>query len=321
MSTLTSRTWISIALAAFAIAGATIVVAAEEPAKTETGAAKPASNPLHLTAEQRDRAGIKLARPEAQTLAPEVEAYGRVLDPTPYAALVAEAATARAALTASEKELERVQKLFAAGGNASAQSVEAAEAAAARDRAAWASADIRLVAGWGSKLARVDLGTLRETLTRGAALVRIDLLPGVTAAAAPERARIALLGAEEQYDVEVLGPAPVADAQVQGLSFLAWLRGHSLPAGAALRVTLPGSGEAAPALLVPRTAIVYHEGSAWLYVLGRDDTFSRERVTLGRSVGDRIVVASGVEADAQVAISGGQQLLSAELQAGGAGEE
>ena len=45
-------------------------------------------------------------------------AFGRVLDATPLVTLVAELATARAASAASEKEMERAKKLFAAGGNA-----------------------------------------------------------------------------------------------------------------------------------------------------------------------------------------------------------
>jgi hypothetical protein len=74
-------------------------------------------------------------------------------------------------------------------------------------------------------------------------------------------------------------------------------------------------------LVVPRTAVVYHMGSAWIYVLGEEDTFERKIVTLGRTVGDKIVIVTGVEADEQVAATGAGQLLSAELQAGGAPDE
>ena len=277
-----------------------------------------AANPLRLAPAKRQAAGIVVAKPQAVELAPEVEAFGRVLDPTPFVALVAEEATARAAVTASEKELERVKKLYAAGGNASAQAVETAEAAAARDRAALASAQIRLLAGWGQTLAaHANLNEVRENLERGAALVRIDLLPGAKAAADFRKARIAVLGSDEQYDVAVLGPAPIADPQVQGPSYLALLHGHSLPSGAALHVMVPGAGDAAKVLLVPQSAIVYQQGNAWVYVLGKNDTFAREFVTLGRTIGDNVVVSKGVDADDQVATTGAQQLLSAELGAGG----
>lgn len=299
--------------------------ATERAAAPETVGAKPeaaASNPLQMVAAKRAAAGITVAAPKSITLAPEVQAFGRVLDPTPYVALVAEEATARASLAASEKELERAQKLYASGGNASAQAVETAQAAALRDRAAVESAQVRLLAGWGPTLAQhADLAAIREVLVKGAALIRIDLLPGVTPAASFKTAQVSPLGSNETYDVAVVGPAPVADPQVQGASYLALLHGHSLPAGASLQVRLPGPGTAAPALVVPHDAIVYHEGSAWLFVLGEHDTFERKLVTVGRAVDDGIVVGKGIEADDQVAVTGAQQLLSAQLETGSAPDE
>jgi hypothetical protein len=56
-------------------------------------------------------------------------------------------------------------------------------------------------------------------------------------------------------------------------------------------------------------------------VLGEEDTFFRRLVTLARSTPDGVVIAEGLAEDEQVAIAGAQQLLSAELQAGGAAEE
>lgn len=302
-----------------AACGLRLAAADAEAAADKPGKPAEAENPLHLDAVKRATAGITVAAPRQVRLTPEIEAYGRVLDPTPYVALVAEEATARAALSASEKELDRVKKLFAAGGNASAQAVETAEAAAVRDRAALMSAHVRLLAGWGRVLAEhADIQVLQQTLAEGAALIRIDLLPGSTAAENPTTARVALLGSkDEALSVDILGPAPVADPQVQGPSFLALLRGHSLPAGASLRVTLAAPGQPADVLVVPRAAVVYHEGSAWVYVLGEKDLFQRRLVTLGRAVDEAIVVEQGVAAGDQVATAGAQQLLSAELQAGG----
>ena len=90
-----------------------------EPATAEAAAAapaeKPKESPLHVPAAKREAAGIKLAKPAETTLAPEVIAFGRVLDATPLVTVVAELATARATSAASEKDSERVRKLFAAG--------------------------------------------------------------------------------------------------------------------------------------------------------------------------------------------------------------
>ena len=297
-----------------------------EPAKAEAVAAagekpKEKENPLHLNAAKRAAAGIVLAKPAATTIAPEVNAFGRVLDPAPFVALVAELESAKTSLLASQKAAERAKELFKAGGNASAQSVELAEAAATRDRVAVLSARSRLLAGWGRSLADTGAEKIIAGLEAGAALVRLDLLPGDVPAVDLKKASIGLLGGTEVIEAEILGAAPVADPQLQGASFFAFVGGRALPSGAALRATLAGPGEAAGALVVPRSAVVYHQGSAWVFVLGEEDTFERKLVTPGRSVGDGVVIAGGVDAGDQLVTTGAAQLLSAELQAGGAPSE
>lgn len=309
-------------------AGATWVAlpraATAEPAKAEAAAPaeKPKENPLHLNAAKRAATGVTLAKPTSATLAPEVNAFGRVLDPSPLIALVAEFETAQAALVASEKDAARVQQLFDAGTNASAQVLEAAAATAARDRAAVASARARLIAGWGRRLAGATaLKSIVTEFESGAALVRIDVLPGDLPAADLKKAAVGLVGGTEMVDADILGAAPVADSQLQGASFLAFVRGRTLPIGATLRATLAGPGAPEKTLVVPRSAVVYYQGSAWIYVLGEEDTFERKIVTLGRTAGDGVVIASGVEEGDQVVTTGAAQLLSAELQAGGAAGE
>jgi hypothetical protein len=289
-----------------------------EAAKPEE---KPKENPLQIPPEKRAAAGITLKKPAEISLTPEIRAYGRALDPAPLATLVAEQETARTALSVSEKELGRVKKLFDAGGNATAQALETAEAAVLRDRAALASTRARLLAAWGPALSAVaDLRFITEALEQGRSWIRIDLLPGESAANA-KHARVGLLGSKEFFDAEILGPAPAADPQIQGASFLAIVREHAFPPGAALQGMLAGVGEAQAALTVPRSAVVYHQGSAWIYVLGEDNIFERKIVTVGRTLGNDVALLSGVEADEQVVVTGAQQVLAAELQAGGAPEE
>lgn len=293
---------------------------AAETAKAE--AAKPPEkekeNPLRLNAAKRTAAGITLAKAAEAALTSEVAAFGRVLDATSMVALGAEAETARVAAVASEKELDRAKKLFAAGGNTSAQMVDSAEANAARDRTAVASAQARLATTWGRDVTK-NFSAINQALAEGASLARLDVLPGDPVGAAPKTAHLSLAGSTDVFEAEILGPSPVADPQVQGASFLVLLRGHPLPAGAALRGTLPGTGAAGQAFVVPRGAIVYHQGSAWIFVLGEEDTFERKLVSLGRAMGDdSVAVTQGVDAAEQIVTTGAQQLLAAELQAGGA---
>lgn len=293
-----------------------------KPAAAEAEAAEPpAPNPTKFSAAKRAAAGITLAKPTSVTLAPEVKGFGRVLDPTPFLALIAERDSAAATYEGTAKALDRVKKLYADQTNVSAQAVEAAEAAEAKDRAALTSARMRLSTSWGHELAGTSSGPIVEAIEKGGALVRLDILPGDAPAALPKSATVALLGSNEVYPAEIIGSAPTTDPQMQGSSYIAIVRDHSLPTGAALRVTVTGSGESEKALTIPRAAVVYHQGSPWVYVLGEEDTFFRRLVALGRTTPEGVVVTEGLTEDDQVAVTGPQQLLSAELQAGGAAEE
>src|SRR5207249_10042250 len=62
---------------------------------------------LKLDKEAQLRAGLKTAPLAAAQAKPEVQGYGRVLDPAPLAALLVEAASAKAALDASTRSEER----------------------------------------------------------------------------------------------------------------------------------------------------------------------------------------------------------------------
>lgn len=266
--------------------------------------------------------GLTTASPETTTVAPEVKGYGRVLDPAPVIALVAELETARAALGASEKEFARAQNLFAAGANASAQSVENAEAAVQRDRTALASARGRLVASVGRDFAAsTDLARLLAALDAGNALARIDVPVGDTPAEAPKTIRVGLLAGGEMFDAPVIGKAPTADPQVQGAAFLVLLRDHAPPSGAALRASVPAPGEPKPSLVLPRGAFVRHEGGVFIYVQTDQGGFERRVVTLGPALTSGLVVATGVEANDKVVVTGAQQLLATELLGSAGGEE
>ena len=268
--------------------------------------------------------GLTVASPETATLAPEVRGYGRVLDPAPLIALVAEVETARATLAASEKEFARVQQLHAENANASAQSVETAAAAAQRDRTTANAARARLIASLGRELAdAADLGRMIAALEEGRALARIDVPSGDTPDAAPKTVRVGLIAGGEMFDAAVLGPAPTADPQVQGAAFLVLLRDHAAPAGAALRAAVPAPGETKSVLVLPRGAFVRHEGGVFVYVQTDQGGYERRVVTLGPPLAAGVVVTDGVAEKDKVVVTGAQQLLATELlgSAGGGDED
>lgn len=277
------------------------------------------SPPLHrgvsLTPEQVAAAGIATSRPMTTRLVHYETGYGRVLDPAPLFTVVAEVRAADATATASAKERARVRQLHADGDNVSARALEAAEAAAARDRALAESARARLRAGWGDAFAE-DITReplLEELSTRAAGLVRVDILAGSSPAGGGPQEIIVerMTGTVSSATAQVLGPAPMADAQFQGYGYLAVLR-SAPPPGTVLRASIPADGPAQDGLSVSPSAIVRHQDRTFLYVETKERTYERRSVRLGRSLAGDVVVVEGLQPTERVVTTGGQQLLSHE---------
>jgi len=271
---------------------------------------------LQLSPAKRAAAGIILAQPRTLLVSATVTAFGRVLDSTPFIMQLADAVTAQLTAKASETEAARLRELFAADTNASAQAVAAANVVAARDTLAAAAAKARLVASWGEELGTRDPEVMIAAFTRGSSLAQLHALPG-SAGTAPNLSVVELKSQDgRKHQAEIVGTAPVTDAQIQGIGLIALIGNDRLSVGARLRGELPTVGAPSKLLAVSQSALVYYQGSAWVYVLGEDDTFERRVVSTGSSTDQNVTITSGIEADQQVVISGAQQLLSSELQSG-----
>ena len=278
---------------------------------------------LKLDKATQEHAGLKVATLAAATLAPEAKGYGRVLDPAPLAAVVAEIATARAALEASAKELERLKVLHQQNQNVSTRSLETAEAAVKRDQIAADAALLRLVVSHGKTIAgQPDLHAfIRALSAQEVTLARIDLPFGEVIQTPPVGGRLAAASTGAiPFDAELLGPAPTADLQSQGQGFLFLLTHASLPPGAALAGWLKLPGEAQAGVIVPRDALVRHEGEVFIYVQTGDETFERKEIELDHPLADGWFVHEGLKAGDKLVVVGAQQLLSEELKGRG-GEE
>jgi HlyD family secretion protein len=88
---------------------------------------------------------------------------------------------------------------------------------------------------------------------------------------------------------------------------------------ALIYVDLPASGEAragmfargdfevgsGQALTLPQSAVVLRDGFSYVLKVGADNKVAQTKVAVGRRVGDRVEVTSGIEANAKVVASGG----------------
>jgi len=275
---------------------------------------------LHLTKEQQEVAGLVIGEPEAVELPAEVKGFGRVLDVTPLATLLAEMEAADSAAAASEKEWARLRSL---GDNAAARTLEAAEAAMKRDRAASESAHGRLVAHWSKALAnRADLPSLtRSLLARELALARVDIPAGEALESAPTGVRVVPATVDGPFQpTELIGPAPSADPQAQGQALLVLIHGSAPAPGTALTARLACAGPTQKGFRLPRTAVVQRESEMFIYVQTGDETFERRRVETGPPLREDVCLSRGVSGNDRVVLIGAQQLLSEELKGLGGDE-
>ena len=236
---------------------------------------------LKLDAEAQGHADIKTVELVAAELKPEVKAFGRVLDPSALAASMTEIATAQAQLEASGKEAERLKILFGQGQNASARALETAEATVKRDRIAADAAQLRLLTAWGKSIVdRPNLDVFIHSLVaQENALVRVDVPASDKLEGTPTAARLALLSAPDApLDAEFLGAAVSADPQTLGRGFFFLVKGKALAANAAVSAWLSLPGEVAKGVIIPREAIVRHEGAAFLYIKTGEETFERKEL-------------------------------------------
>ena len=264
------------------------------------------------------RIGLILDNPAPAQWQTEVRGYGRVLDPGPLAALVAELDAGRAAAEASRQEYERL-RVLAEQTNASARALQAAEAAARRDQVLVESTRAKLALGWGKAITEQnDLSAFSRSLALGeAALVRLDLPAGETLGSSPPSARLISLADEHHpLSAEFFDAATSVDPQTQGQGFLFLARGKVFAPGTAVTGYLRVPGEPSSGVIVSHAAVLRHDGKAWVYLQAGDSGFVRREITLDRPVVNGWFISGGVTARDRVVVSGGQTILSEELSAG-----
>lgn len=88
---------------------------------------------------------------------------------------------------------------------------------------------------------------------------------------------------------------------------------ETLRPGQSVTVDLP-AGAWEERLLIARSAVLWDgNGGAWVYVRVSEDSFRRQRVELGQTVGDEVVIARGLDDDNEVVTTAAQALYGEEF--------
>ena len=303
--------------------------AAEGASKEEEQ--KPEDFTVTLEKEKWQALDIDKGEPEKTELKPQRIAFGRVLDPTPLVTLDGELAAAEAALAASRAEHERTLNLFKNGENLARKTLETAEAQFRADEIKADGLRRSALLEWGAAIAALDAAQRREfveQLVRGeVSLVRVDILPGDALAEQPKSARLLVLGREQQpVETTNITPAADVDAKTQAQGFILRVDKAPFPLrpGMALTAWLELPEKPRAGFAIPRSAVLRHDGRAWVYVQEEEEKFVRKPVTLDTPLdGDKgwfVAEGGGIKADDLLVTTGAQSLLSEELKAQGGGE-
>ncbi len=125
---------------------------------------------------------------------------------------------------------------------------------------------------------------------------------------------------DEEFKGTVVDIGAVIDEQTRATKVIFQLPndGRALRLGMQANVRLD-AGEQVTAMLIPREAVLEHEGKKIVYVLLSGEEFERREVTIGDELGGKVAVLSGLNKGERVVTQGAYQLKLQELQPAEAG--
>ena len=270
-----------------------------------------------LNKEQREAVGIAVARAIKARPAERVAAFGQVLDPSALIGDLGDLDANRAAERAASAEVARLQGLYKAGASASLKNLEASQAEQAHAHAQAEAASSRFALRWApiASMPAARRQKLIENVGAGkTALARVDLPGRQSVGSVPQTATLEVDGVS--VNGRVLGVLMQA-SESQSASVLAEI--ESPPVGIAIGARVPAyvAWDARAGYLVPRGALIYEEGGAFVYHQlnakpGDDKTqYARKKVTLLMPTGDGWLV-DGLDDDDLVVVHGSGVLWSLE---------
>lgn len=308
----------------------------EEP---EAASVPPVSDSAEKGGSEEDSPKVSLAKEQIEAFhiatapltpcerVPELRALGQVLDPSPLVIIDSDLSAAEASLLASQAEFERTRSL---GEHTSRKALENAQALFRVDEIKVGALRHQARLQWGALLPLDKRSDFIESIVNGdQAIVRVELLVGDAVPGKPSSATLFLAGRETgPIAVQAIYPALSSNALTQGQGYLllAANTGRPLVPGVAVTARLAFGGKPRNGYLLPRSAILRHDGRAWVFI--QDETpneFVRMAVAIDTPDESGWFVpaeAGGLNGDELIVISSPQLLLSEEMkQAGGTGEE
>jgi hypothetical protein len=275
---------------------------------------------LKLDLDTQAGKGLKTEIVTRTNFVEELTLFGHVLDSSSLVIGFNEWASTLVAQQASERELARL-KLLRSQNNASDRAVEAGEAAFRRDLLAVLVARQKLESEWGKLLvSRPDFTNIVRRLSeQQVVVVRLDSALERAEESVPPKAMVFRAGVEaaKLFSADLLGPARSIDPSIQGVGYLYLVDAASdlFPIGAAVEASVVRSNNASKKCVIPRSAVIAHDGLNWYYEQSNDQCFKRRPVLNGIPRAEAYLIPDTSERSPRVVTVGAQQLLSEELKA------
>lgn len=308
---------------------------AEEPSTADRpvpGAGETAPDEgLRLSPERQRLGGLMVLRLEAARHQQELQAYGKVLDVTPLLEF-----RRRARAAAAEAEVAAAALALAAGNRQRLAALAREEIIAGREllraESEWQAAQTREAAArrligeirreaesaYGPELAgralEGEAAWLDDLAAHHRQLLWVVLPPGLRQVGPPGTLAIAR-EAERAKAVPArpIAAAPRTDDLVQGETWFFETADQRLRAGMRVNVWVPAAAGSRRGVIVPTTAVVWHEGRPWAYKQTGIDRFQRVVLEQPQPASAGWFVETGFVAGDRVVVRGAQMLLSEEF--------
>ena len=287
---------------------------------------------VRLDASAQERSGIATVTAREVTYAPEMPAFGRVVDLQPLLALRARYQAARyggditrAALAVSRQEYERFQALYRDDRNIATKRLQRAEADWKRDEAELRriEAEMRSIREqarqeWGAAVAKLalggDKGILKRLLEREDVLLLVTLPVGAALPKGTEVVHFARDGNREGARAALyVSPAPYTDPVIQGETYFFRTQSVGLRSDMRVDVWIDRSELRARGVIVPPAAVVWATGQAWAYVKIDPEHFARRAIPTGMEAPGGWFVRDAVRPGERVVVAGAQMLFAEEF--------
>jgi multidrug efflux system membrane fusion protein len=221
----------------------------------------------------------------------------------------------------ANKEYTRLQTLYANDQNVSQKSLEAAQGTAQADQTDVAVAEQQVslqksLVGqqWGATVAdwaQQDTPTFERLLNQTDALVQVTV-PADSSLAAPKSLYVQSADGSKT-EATLVSSFPRVDPRVQGRSFLYVMSPRAPIAPETTLLAYVSVGSQMKGVVVPSSAVVWSEGTAWVYQQTGPGQFTRRQVPADFPLENGIFVAKGLPIEDNVVTVGAQALLSEEF--------